>query len=304
MGIDASELNTHPTLSVILATTQPWPEARICLDSLRDQARAVQAEIIVADGSGRERPDDARFPDVIWLAAPGASVFALRALAMARARGEIIAVTEDHCRLRPDWCEQILRAHQEHPDAAAIGGVVENGATKRLMDWASFLFTNGAFMSPIQTGEVNWVSLQANISYKRRVIPKSFPEVGIVEAVFNARLHAQGERFVADDRIIVEHVQSLGFFGTLAIHFHNGRSTAGSQVLGMGWRRRLSHLRWHFRSPFAIFRGTVSVLRKKGRFRGRLFASMPLIAILICCHEAGEFSGFLLGPGKSPQRLR
>lgn len=96
--------NQDIALSVIIATSQPWPELRMCLDSLHNQAVQAGAEVIVADGTGRGLPDDVtgRYPEVTWLKAPGCSVPQLRALAMSQACGEVVAVTEDHCRVAPD----------------------------------------------------------------------------------------------------------------------------------------------------------------------------------------------------------
>ena len=34
----------------------------------------------------------------------------------------MVAITEDHCDVAPDWCEQVLDAHARHPDAVAIAG--------------------------------------------------------------------------------------------------------------------------------------------------------------------------------------
>jgi len=41
-----------PELSIVIATTQPWPEVRLVLDSVYDQAQDAGAEILVADGNG------------------------------------------------------------------------------------------------------------------------------------------------------------------------------------------------------------------------------------------------------------
>jgi hypothetical protein len=50
----------RPPLSIVVATTKPWPEVRACLDSLMDQATTVSAEILVADGDGRGLPDEGK----------------------------------------------------------------------------------------------------------------------------------------------------------------------------------------------------------------------------------------------------
>jgi hypothetical protein len=82
----------------------------MCLDSLHAQAQKIGAEVLVADCSGSALPDDhgLRYPEVTWLKLPGASVFQARATAMSQARGQVVAITEDHCRVHLDWCEQIV----------------------------------------------------------------------------------------------------------------------------------------------------------------------------------------------------
>jgi hypothetical protein len=46
-------------------------------------------------------------PDVRWISRPGESVFQLRSAGYDACRGEIVAVTEDHCRPAADWIERI-----------------------------------------------------------------------------------------------------------------------------------------------------------------------------------------------------
>ncbi len=296
----------RPPLSVVISNTQPWPEVRPCLDSLHSQAQTIGAEIILADSSGQGLPDvpDSSYPEVTWLKAPGASVFQLRALAIAHARGEIIAVTEDHCVPQPGWCEQILKAHKDYPEAAAIGGAVENGATASLVDWAGFFINNARFMLPIQCGECEHISLQANISYKRRALPDRFPDYGIVEHLFNRALREKGEKLVADDQIVVKHVQSLGLLDSCTINFHSGRSVTGFRLRHMHSGERLLQLPRCFIVPLVRLWVTLRLVLRKRRFVGQLLASIPIMACILSFVAAGEFVGFIAGPGNSPQRLQ
>lgn len=297
--------HSSPRLSIVIATTKPWPEIRRCLDSLHGQAQAIEAEVLVSDGHGAGLPDDVgdRYPEVIWIKHPGGSVFALRGIAMAQARGDIVAVTEDHCEVTPDWCARVIKVHQEHPDAAAIGGAVENGATERLIDWANFFVVFGPFTAPIENGEQEHISLQANISYKRHVLPRVAPEFGMMEMLFNRQLRLQSEKLVADDRLVVHHNQSWGFLGTFAAHFHNGRSIAGFRLQRMTWVERILRLGGCFILPPALLWRTVGPVVRKRRLRRQALASLHLTALVVTCHAAGEFLGYLLGPGESPSRV-
>jgi hypothetical protein len=295
----------QPPLSIVIATTKPWPEIRACLDSLLKQAYMVGAEILVADGHGRGLPAIGGEPyeKVIWLRELGASVFGLRKLAMCQAKGEIIAVTEDHCRVAANWCEKIIQAHKEYPDAAAIGGAVDNGATTSLIDWANFFLVFAPFVLPIKNGPSERICLQANISYKRWVISRMASQLGVMEMLFTQQLREEGAVLIADDRLVVSHVQSHGFWGTFAAHFHNGRSIAGFRLEDLGGVERVLRGVSTVILPLYLLWYTLRALLGKKRLLGQVLTCLPLLALLVCCHAAGELVGYLAGPGRSPQYL-
>src|SRR5829696_8594456 len=96
-------------LSVIVTCTQPWPEVRGCLERLAPQMRAGEIELIVADGSAGGL-DGTAAEHVRWLRSPGRGPHELRLLGWTEARGDLVAITEDHCDVAPGWCEQVLDA--------------------------------------------------------------------------------------------------------------------------------------------------------------------------------------------------
>lgn len=294
----------RPPLSIVVATTQPWPELQGCLSSLYLQAQVVGAEIIVADGHGHGLPDESTsFPGIIRLTSPGASIYQLRALAMAQARGEIVALTEDHCQVSPEWCARILQAHKEYPEVAVIGGAVENGATNASIDWASFFYGNSSAMAPLGTGPSRQI-LQLNLSYKHRVVPKTVPELGRMEFMLNETLREQGETLLIDDRIAVSHVQSLGFIGTCAIHYHGSRSVSGFRLEHIGPLERGIRLAACFVMPPILFVRALLPLLAKRRLGGQIVKSLPSLGLLVCIRAAGAFAGLAAGPGNSPREIR
>ena len=292
-------------LSIVIATTHPWPEVRETLESLRDQAAAHGAEVLVVDGDGASIPENElrNHPNVRVLERRGASVFGLRALGLSRASGDIVAITEDHCRVAPDWCARILDAHREHPEAAAIGGAVENGATSTRIDWANFALVFSPFMPPIRNGESELIALQANISYKRRVIPEDMDRLGMMEFLFNRELRGRGERLVAHGRTLVHHHQSHGIRRTCAAHFHNGRSIAGFRLADLNGVERLARIGSTAVLPPFLLYLTLRNVAGKGRLRDDILASAPLLLPLVVCHAAGELIGYIAGPGNSPNHL-
>jgi hypothetical protein len=293
-----------PRLSVLLATRSPWPFARPSLDRLVADARTVEAEVVVALGDPRARPNDAdtRYPGVVWLHADGASVFALRALALARARGAILGITEDHAVVAPGWCARIVAAHARHPEAEVIGGVVENGATGTVVDWASFLVASGPFAPPLSRDEPR-VSLQANVSYKRAALAGAVDgAMGLVQHTVNDALSARGATLVADEGLVVVHDQHLSWREHSAGHFHNGRSIAASRLQRLGWRRALYACATPGLPPVMLVRTLRAVLPKR-RYGRELIAGLPAMCWLLLCHAAGELAGYVAGPGRSPERV-
>jgi len=293
-------------LSAVAATTQPWPEVQPLLESLRDQIAAVDGEIVLGDGSADGLPADvpARYPRLRVIHRPGASVFQLRATCVAAAAGAVVAITEDHCVAAPDWCARILAAHREHPEAAAIGGAVENGATGTTIDWASFFLVNGASMPPVRDGVRRAIALQANCSYKRSALSKDAAELGMMEWLLNEDLHARGAVLRTDGRILVEHVQSLGAAATCRIHYDDGRTIAAFRLTRMGGLERALRLAaCVVMPPLLTARAAVHVLTKRRR-TGLLLTSLPWMLVLTSCKALGNFHGLLFGAGSSPARIR
>ncbi len=290
-----------PPLSVILAGRDPWPALRSALDALYPQAAAAGAELVVGIGTPQARPPDAatRYPRALWIEVPGGSVFQLRAAAIARSRGAIVAITEDHARVDPGWCASVLAAHAEHPDAAAVGGVVENASTDTLLDWASFLVANGPAMRPLGAARAEPVSQQANISYKRRVLPEIFPTEGFMTLTFHATLRRRGERLVADERLVAHHNQALSLGAHSAGHFHNGRSIAAFRLARLGRIGRMAYAAGCAVLPAVMLFRTARTVLTKRRKVAIAIASLPWIVWLLLCHSAGEFVGYVAGPGRS-----
>src|SRR5687768_2218889 len=98
----SEELSTP--LSIVVGTIQGWPEVEANVRSFEAAAERVGGEVIVVDGSDRRPPA----PDVLgqrtrWVSDPGASVFQGRLRGYQLARGDVVAITEDHCVAPADW---------------------------------------------------------------------------------------------------------------------------------------------------------------------------------------------------------
>ncbi len=293
-------------ISAVVPTSQAWPEVQPCLDALFPEAGELGAEVIVLDPHGRGLPPDAesRYPGIVHVTEPGASIFRMRQRGLAEARGEIVAITEDHCEPHPGWLRRHLAAHSEHPDFAAVGGPVLNGSTARLIDWAIFLQNHARWFPPLPEGERQDVD-RSNVSYKRRVLPAQASPGGWDEPILDERLIGRGERYWLDADNVVVHSQSLGFWPTVSIEFHVGRSVAGLAVsTGMTLRERLVRVATSPAIAAVNLRAALGVIFARRVYPRRAMAAVPLIAILSMALAGGFTAGYAAGPGRSPGELR
>jgi hypothetical protein len=300
-------------ITALIASIRGWPDAREAVRRINPQVHAAGGEFIVADGSGSAPPTAAEMDEmggpINWLSLPGKSVFQLRLAGYRAARGEIVAVTEDHVYVEPDWIESIIAVHRRHPSAGAIGGAVYNHTDEKLVDWAAFFLTQGPFMPPLPNGVADRISGPANVSYKKRVLDRlqgeGDEEQGIIDFL-ELPDALEGEELVSDDSIRVRHNQSQGLLRTSLAEFDNGRTIAGYRRRDMtrgDWLRIAS-------SPvLPAYRAVrqMRIVRAKRQQPGmtteRMARALPAHIWFQYCAMAGELLGYATGPGDSPNRL-
>jgi len=297
----------NPCLSVVIGTGEGWPYVRDLLAAIGPDAESAGAEIVIVDGSDKPVPAQGEIGrQVRWLKSADSSIFVLFAIGLRAAKGDVVAMTEDHTIPWPGWIPAVLRAHAEHPEADAIGGAIENGSKHGLIEWASYFTTQGPHMLPLGDRVVPMTTNEANVSYKRRALAEVDPDEGsgFMAILYNRRLAERGSVLRVDDRIVVDHFETVGFGWTTSIHFHNGRTISGfRRSRGM---EREDWIRVATSMMLPAWR-TLRVLRTglaKGRLRRQLLASAPFALWLEYVQAAGHLTGYLAGPGSSPGHLR
>jgi hypothetical protein len=290
-------------LSVLIPTRRGWGAAEPAVRSFMAEVPPEWGEIVVLDGSGTMPPEGELAENVRWIAHKAGSVFQLRAAGYREVRGDIVAVTEDHCRAVPGWADTVMRAHREHPTAVGIAGAVRNGTPEHRIDWGAFLITQTPFLEPLSSGPLPSVA-GPNLSYKRAAIERmeARGDLGVIELLDNPGLLREGEEFRADDRILVLHDRAMGVRGTSVIEFHNGRTVAGFRRTRFG----LPELARLLLAPgLTLYRSirTVRTARRKRVDPAVLRRSVAPVVWLHACYAAGEVLGYLAGPGDSPRRL-
>jgi hypothetical protein len=291
----------EPALSVVVATTLPWPALRMTMDSVYEQARARDAEVIV--GMRESGLPEGAYPEAVRLVEPHGTLLSLRAAAFARARGAVIAMTEDHCRVRPDWCEAVLRVHAARPDALVIIGCVENTARDRWSEWGAYLLGNGAFMAPLESGRYGGAITSANASFKRSGLPEQIPSRGWSGDWHAAWLCERGTPALLDPGPVVDHELALSLRQGFRIFYLSARASAPEHGEGAVVRAVLGALWGIARAPLDAVRTALRVAVRKGRFRAASIASIPTVAALIVAHHLGLACGAIAGPGSAPDLL-
>lgn len=295
-----------PVLSVIVASVNGPPMIEECLAALAAQRGDVAAEVIVVDVTGGEtvRHLEREFPWVELVAfAERRTIPELRAAGLARSRGEIVAVIEDHCNVEEHWFEEIVAAHRAHPECVAVGGAVENGSCGRLVDWAVFFCEYGAHMRPLPRGIAGDVTGN-NVSYKRRAFEgiENLEEVlseGFWESTLHPKLRARGDRFFLEPSIVVYHKKEFGFRYFLGQRYHYSRYYAGTLFGGAGPAKRVLRGAASLALPPLLVGRIAARIFRKRRHLKELLLTTPLLAIFTGTWAVGEAVGCVLGPGQS-----
>lgn len=290
---------------MVVPTREGWTAYRPMFEAHRRALDPVGGELIVIDGSDEaEPPRELLGPLTRWLKYPGESVLALRIHGYREARGEIVAQSEDHVRVPPDWAEAILRAHAEHPEAAAIGGSAENGSTSNIAEWAAFFAGHGRFVGPLGVGTPAVVLGLMNVSYKRWAIEgiQGVEGIGVNEVMHQRKLARSGATLLVDDRIRSEHVQAMTMGGASRLSFHAGRTMAATR------RSRMTAAEWArlvltpIAPPILTARLGLMIFRR-GTYRRQFVAATPAVVWLFACRATGELVGYAAGAGDSPSHL-
>lgn len=155
-------------LSVVVASFGGEEALRRCLESLAPQEQI--GEIVVASADPSSAALAAGFRAARFTPAPAeASVFELRSRGVAAARGDHIALTEDHCVARPDWARALLEAHAA--GHAVVGGPVDAGGGLGFCGRALHLCEYADHLPPLRDGAAGALS-GVNVCYARPALAR------------------------------------------------------------------------------------------------------------------------------------
>jgi hypothetical protein len=299
-------------LSVVVVVLEGQTALSRCLTALTQQVGVPRPEMIVpCDASfGDSSALRVAFPDVSFLNVEGhhRTYAELRALGVHKARGAIVALTEDHCTPRPDWCRNILEAHSNAHDV--VGGAVDKEGPDTAVNWALYLADYVRYMNPVLEGSCNTLT-DCNVSYKRAVL-ETVVEVWTEEfhepAVHGA-LQASGMSLWLSPRIVVHQQRHSRLMDALKDRYAFGRLFGSTRVMGTPFLRRITYAGCALLlPPLLISRIAAHVVRTRRCTKAFVYA-LPALGLLTMAWSWGELMGYLtrrpeksLRPGRQPNR--
>lgn len=295
---------TNPRLSVIVVCINDDRVREKCLAALVPQMASGDVEVL-AIGHFGGRPGGrvvrACYPDVVWVSTPSdTTVPQMRIQAMNQSRGEIVALLEDDCVVADRWCDEIMRAHRA--PFLAIGGPIEPGSDYHPLDWANYFCEYGRFMAPL-SGIVPALPGN-NVSYKRAALADVKDDPGFYDVVFHGRLRQSGQALSADPKLVVRNVNHWSLAQLTITPFHHGRAFAGLRAASFPrWRRWLYAALTGGLPAIKVARVAREVFGRR-RNGGRFVRSLHWTVLFVLSWSLGEFSGYLVGAGDSPNRWR
>lgn len=272
------------------------------LDALAAQRDAPEHEVIVADrrDDGTMREAVKRFPRVrVLRCPPDTSLPALRAAALAQARGRWIAVTEDHCIPPPDWLAAMARVRDAAPGAVAVGGAVENGVADTAFDRATFLCEYAALLTPVHDGPSPGLP-GMNVAYDRAALGAVSPAQlgeGFWETTLHPALRASGRALISSNAIRIVHAKRFGLALFIRQRYLYSRHFAGTRFARGAILRRAVACAACVVLPALVLTRIVRHVRAKGRRDARLAGALPWLALFALIWAWGEAVGYALGPG-------
>jgi glycosyltransferase involved in cell wall biosynthesis len=286
--------------SVVVASIVGPPFLDNCLSSLEGQARRLGAEVIVvACGPDAFAARIGRaFPWVRLLhRRERETVPELRRRGVLEARGQIVAIIEEHCVAEPNWLEVALGGLEDGRYGAVGGPVVDNGY-RRLRDWVVYFCEYNGYLPPFAPGETQVLN-GANIAYRRQLLLRHQHLLGqgYWEATLHPELLAQGVKFGSLPQMWVRHCGPFDFGYYLRQRYWFSRAFAGARAQKLPASRRAAYVAAAPVIPALLLARMASRVFAKRCRVGRFLASSPLIAVALLAYVAGEWVGYLAGPG-------
>jgi len=300
-----------PEFSILIGLVSTEDRDRILevLESIRKQQGSHTYEVIIADRqhdyiSSRLDED---YPEVQRITSPPKmSLPELRTLALERASGAFIIITEDHNVPSGNWLASMAQAFDEAPEGTvAVGGCVENGVCDTPMDWATFLCEYSYFLDPVDEG-VTSILPGMNVAYHHSIfndLDRVLLTSGFWETTVHPLLLEKGFKLYSTNKIRLYHCKRFSFGLFARQRFIYSRYYAGLRFTRSQYVKRfLACCATVLLPPLLLYR-TSRQIKAKNRLAGELRSAIPLLLVFYIILACGEMVGYVLGSGDALARI-
>ena len=295
-----------PEISVVVASKVGAPFIDMCLDSLKDESEALGAEVLVvlADEADYKDRLAAKYPWVtIVPSGDQTKVPAMRGVGFDAARGEFIAVIEEHCAAGKDWLATGM-AELKNSDAVSVGGPLYDADYDNTPDWVVYFLEYNGAIPPFQNGPTDNLN-DANIMYRRSILEKHRPllDDGYWPMNLHPTVMAEGHKLLAKNEMVVEHRGPFPFGYYLGQRFLFSKAFAGVRAKSQSLPHRLFYILAAPIVPFLLLaRIAMTVFKKKCRI-GKFIQALPRLIVALFVMVAGEWLGYVFGPGDALSKV-
>jgi predicted dehydrogenase len=295
-------------LSVISSTTVGYAAIRTTVAHLRRQSIVNEMELVMVGPSEESLAAPAEeftgFAAVTRVSVgPVMSIAHANAAGVRRARGRVVALTEDHCFPEPEWAAALLVAHQD--DRSVVGPMVRNGNPQTLVSQADFIIGYGPWMEPISGQEMPFLPGH-NSSYKRDellALGGRLERLMEAETVLHMEWSAQGKCLWVEPAARVRHMNYSLWRSWIPVQVLAGRVFGGMRASGWPRRRQLFYAAASPLIPAVRFWRSLRELRRPGWTLGGILRIAPVLACGLILDGVGQFLGYWLGPGDAVESL-
>ncbi|MCI0412545.1 glycosyltransferase [bacterium] len=294
-----------PKVSVVVASVVGPPFVDDCIASLAQQEDEPDFEVLVVDchGEGTRNRLQQKYPFVkIFPQDSRKTIPELRRIGVENARGDFVAIIEEHCTAAKNWVNTI--ANSFDPQVAAIGGTVQDDNYVRLRDWVTYFVEYNAYMPPMPQGNVYDLPGN-NVAFRKEILLKHLSQLkeGYWEAFLYSRLAEEGAILKSVPAMVVYHRGPFPYGYYLGQRYLFSRAYAGARRKVMPPGKRFIYTLVSPALPALLLaRISARVLQKKHRV-GKYVRTFPLLIPAAVVYIAGELMGYLFGPGDALMKV-
>ena len=292
-----------PQTSVIVVAICSVPQLTRSLDALTSQHADGGFEIIVSADPRLGSLDNLQreFPDVVFLSEEGRNTpIELTTMAIRRARGAIVVLTEDSCIAAPGWLAEMTST--SHDGRAAVGGVVEATPGISSAMWAFCYVYFFRYMRPVAEATSATLSV-CNVSYTREHLDQvaDLWRDGFHETEINGALQEKFGALWLRPSAEVQVRRDVTFGDAVYERYAFGRLFGATRITHATMSRRLFYIAVSPALPFLLMARMTTKARQDASLRNHFLRALPSIVTMVAAWSWGEWLGYVTGT--RPRRI-